>query len=289
MKQVVVISGKGGTGKTSLIASFISLAEDCVICDCDVDAADLHILLDPEITNEEDFRSLEVAEIDDDLCNRCGLCEDHCRFRAITECRVDPMKCEGCGVCRLVCPLNAVTMHPKSVGKIFTSRTRYGAFIHGRLNPGSANSGKMVTRIRQMAEQEAEKRHGDLILIDGSPGIGCPVISSITGSDMVLVVTEPTLSGIHDLERVITLIEHFRIDCAVIVNKYDINVSNVETIENRCSRHDIPVIGKIPYSTIFTKSLVAGKPLVEYTRNGASRFIKHVWRQTCELLNEKGS
>ena len=284
MKQVVVLSGKGGTGKTLLIASFISLTRDCVICDCDVDAADLHLLLDPEIIKEEDFCTLEQAEIDRKVCIQCGLCEEHCRFLAIKDCRVDPMKCEGCGVCQLVCPLNAVTTHPKSVGKVFTSRTRYGAFIHGRLNPGSSNSGKMVTRIRQIAEREAEKQQADIILIDGSPGIGCPVISSVTGSDMVLVVTEPTLSGIHDMERVIALTEHFGIECSVIVNKYDINESNVEKIENFCSEHCVPITGKIPYNRIFTEAIIVAKPLVEFTQNGVSRYVEHAWRRSCELL-----
>ena len=284
VKEIVVISGKGGTGKTSLIASFISLAGNCVISDCDVDAADLHILLHPDIKKEEEFYALEIADIDEQVCDKCGQCVENCRFNAITDYRVDPKKCEGCAVCQIVCLPNAISMHPKSVGKIYTSETRYGKFIHGKLEPGSSNSGRMVAKLREMAKREAEKSHTNLILIDGSPGIGCPVISSITGTDMVLAVAEPTLSGIHDLKRVLALTEHFKTNCSIIINKCDINEVNCEFIENLCKQHNMPLLGKIPYSISFTKSIIAGKPLVEYAGNGVSGKVEEIWEKARELF-----
>ena len=282
MKQLAIISGKGGTGKTSLIASFVSLAGTSVISDCDVDAADLHILLNPGITKDEDFYALEIAKIDENLCTRCRLCEQHCRFDAIADFHVDPMKCEGCGVCQFICPENAVFTYFKTVGKVFTSETKYGEFIHGRLNPGSTNSGKMVTRIREMAQEKAKENNIDLILIDGSPGIGCPVIASITGVDMVLIISEPTLSGIHDLKRVIALTEHFKVKSSIIINKFDINEVNCRFIEDLCDQHGIPLLGKIPFDTVFTESMIAGVPLVEYAQNDISDIVTTIWHKVCE-------
>ena len=287
MKQLAIISGKGGTGKTSLIASFVSLAGPCATCDCDVDAADLHILLNPRIKIEEDFNALELAEIDKDLCTRCGLCEQNCRFHAIKDFHVDPMKCEGCGVCQFICPENAVSTHPKTVGKIFTSETKYGEFFHGRLNPGSTNSGKMVTSIREMARKQAEVNNRDLILIDGSPGIGCPVIASITGVDMIVVVSEPTLSGIHDLKRVISLSEYFEIKISIIINKFDINEDNSRIIERLCNQQGILLLGKIPFDTVFTESMIAGVPLVEYIQNDVSNIVINIWYKVCEEIERK--
>ena len=239
----------------------------------------MHILLSPRIVYEERFYALEVAEINESLCTRCKLCEQHCRFQASAHCQVDPGKCEGCGVCSFVCPETAISTYPKSVGKIINSETRYGEFIHGRLEPGSTNSGKMVTRIRELAYKKAEEKQTDLILIDGSPGIGCPVIASITGVDMVLVVAEPTLSGIHDLKRVIGLTEQLRVRCSVIINKFDINESNCGTIEDICSQHDLPLLGKIPFSTLFTDSMVAGLPLVEYADGNISVVVGNIWEK----------
>ncbi len=236
MKQLTVISGKGGTGKTTLTAAFASLAENAVIADCDVDAADMHLILKPKILEKEDYCGLEIARIDPELCIECGKCREFCRYGAVNEnFEVDPYGCEGCAVCTIVCPKGAVSMEKRVSGQAFSSETRFGPMAHARLGIGEEASGKLVSVVRSNAKKLAEQYHKDLIVIDGPPGTGCSAIAAITGTDLVLVVSEPTVSGIHDLKRVLELTVHFMIPTVVCINKYDINEENTQLIENFCA------------------------------------------------------
>jgi MinD superfamily P-loop ATPase len=278
MKQLTVLSGKGGTGKTTITASFAALAR-VVVADCDVDAPDLHMLLHPQIIETKEFKGSKLAVIDETKCTGCGLCREKCSFDAITEnVKVDPFACEGCGVCTIVCPLNAIVLTEKICGHAYISKTKYGFMSHALLSPGESNSGKLVALVRQNAKMLAEKEHADLILIDGSPGIGCPVIASVTGVDAALVVTEPTMSGIHDLERVLLLVKHFKVRPLVCINMYDINKDNTAKIGKFCRKNGIDVVGKIPFNQIVTEAMVRGKTVVEYSpRNEASKEIRDMW------------
>jgi len=279
MKQLTVLSGKGGTGKTTLTASFAVLAKKAVLADCDVDAPDLHMLLHPEIIRTQEFRGSKLAIIDDAKCTECGLCTEECRFDALTEdMKVDPIACEGCGVCTLVCPVNAVRLNERISGHAYISETKVGFMAHALLSPGESNSGKLVTIVRHNAKILAEKEHADLIIIDGSPGIGCPVIASVTGVDAGLVVTEPTMSGIHDLKRVLQLLRHFNVQPFVCINMHNINSDNTEKITSFCIENEIELVGKIPFNSIVTEAMVDGKPVVEYSpKNEVSREIVQIW------------
>jgi MinD superfamily P-loop ATPase len=227
MKQLSILSGKGGTGKTTLTASFAVLAKNAVVADCDVDAPDLHLLLHPEVIKQQEFTGSKIAVINKKKCLDWGMCRERCRVNAITaDLKVDPIACEGCGVCTVVCPSNAVTLTDRNSGYAYLSKTKYGFMSHALLNPSEGNSGKLVTLVRQNAKILAEQKNSDLIIIDGPPGIGCPVIASVTGVDAGLVVTEPTMSGIHDLKRALQLLEHFSVTPLVCVNMYDINMNN---------------------------------------------------------------
>ncbi|MGD0645254.1 MAG: (4Fe-4S)-binding protein [Candidatus Bathyarchaeia archaeon] len=266
MKQLTILSGKGGTGKTSITASFAVLAKNAVVADCDVDAPDLHMLLHPEVTKAQEFMGSKVAIIDKAKCIECCLCREKCNFGAITsDLEVDVIACEGCGVCRVGCSVGAIALAPRVSGKAFISKTKYGFMSHALLFPGGSNSGKLVTLVRQNAKILAEKESCGLIIIDGSPGIGCPVIASITGVDAALVVTEPTLSGIHDLERVLKLLDHFNVAPFVCINMYDVNTGNTNEILSFCKENGIEVVGTIPFSSEVTQAMVNGKTIVEYS------------------------
>ena len=268
MKQLTVISGKGGTGKTTLTAAFAHLADNPVIADCDVDAADLHLLLAPQHIKQEPFWGNQLASIDEEQCSRCGLCEEICRFGAIRSFHVDHTSCEGCGVCAYVCPEKAVSMKERLSGQWFISDTKEGPMVHAKLGIAAENSGKLVSLVRQAAKDLAEQEKRNIIIIDGPPGIGCPVIASIGGVDLVLVVTEPTLSGIHDLKRILEVAEHFGIKAYVCINKFDINPENAQLIADYCREKGHEVIGEIPYDSAVTKAMINGLSVVEYPCNG---------------------
>jgi len=286
MKQLTVLSGKGGTGKTTITASFAVLAKNAVVADCDVDAPDLHMLLHPEIIKTQEFKGSKLAVIDKAKCVECGLCRGKCRFDAITEdFTVDPISCEGCGVCTVICPVNAIELTERISGHAYISKTKYGFMAHAMLNPSESNSGKLVTLVRQNARILTEKENCDLIIIDGPPGIGCPVIASVTGVDAGLVVTEPTMSGIHDLERALQLLKHFNVQPFVSVNMYDINKDNAEKIVGFCEENGIKVAGKITFNPIVTEAMVNGKPIVEYAPGSAvTKEIEQIWKNLVSAL-----
>ena len=293
MKELVVISGKGGTGKTSIMAAFASLAKNKVLCDADVDAADLHLLTDPEIKKLYDFQGGGIAVIDPDKCTQCGLCRELCRWEAISEqFEVDSIECEGCGVCVDFCPEQAIEFPLSTCGQWFISDTRFGPMVHARLGIAEENSGKLVTLIRQEAKKLAEKNKLDLIITDGPPGVGCPVIASIGGATALLIVTEPTVSGLHDMERVAQLADHFKVPAMVCVNKFDLNTDQTQAIEKLAKEKNMTVLERIPFDPIFTKSMVQGKTIFEYnTESITGQAVKQVWRKIIESpeMNEKGN
>jgi MinD superfamily P-loop ATPase len=285
LKQITVLSGKGGTGKTSLVGSLAALTKKTVMTDCDVDAPDLHLLLKPEILQTQEFKASRVAVMDEEKCIQCGKCEELCRFNAIEKLVIDPILCEGCGVCAYVCPVEAIELRERISGYAFISRTKYGPMSHARLNPGEENSGKLVSLVRQNAKQVAENENCELIINDGPPGIGCPVIAAVGGVDIGLIVVEPSLSGIHDMERALGLLSHFKIASLVCVNKYDINEENTDRIVEFCRSNGVEVVGRIPFDPLVTEAMVAGKSIVEYSpKSRVSEAIAELWKQTLENI-----
>jgi MinD superfamily P-loop ATPase len=295
VKELVVISGKGGTGKTSIAAAFACLAQNAVLADCDVDAADLHLVLLPTVRQQSDFSGGKKASINASKCIGCGKCADMCRFEAIhlngqaneivqKTYTVDPFSCEGCKVCVEFCPVNAISFEPAINGKWFISDTRFGPMIHAKLGIAEENSGKLVTLIRQKAKEIAAEQKRAYLIIDGSPGIGCPVIASITGADLVLVVTEPTLSGKHDLERVAELTKTFGIETMVCINKYDINPRMSDVISEEARKRGLKVIGAIPYDESFTKAQIMRATVIEYTSGYIAEKVKALWREVVYAL-----
>jgi MinD superfamily P-loop ATPase len=287
MKQLTILSGKGGTGKTTLTASLAVLAKNAVLADCDVDAPDLHMLLHPEVIKTQEFKGSKLAVIDKTKCDNCGFCREKCRFDAITEAiKVDPIACEGCGVCAAICPVDAITMTERVSGYAYISKTKYGFMAHALLSPGEANSGKLVTLVRQNARILSEKENSDLIIIDGPPGIGCPVIASVTGVDVGLVVTEPTMSGIHDLQRALQLLAHFSVTPLVCVNMYDINKENTSKISSFCKENSIKVVGRVPFNPKVTEAMVNGKTIMEYApESDVAKEIENIWKSCQDSFN----
>ncbi len=277
MREVVVLSGKGGTGKTSIVGSLAALAKGKVLADCDVDAADLHLLLSPSVKQENEFWSGQVACIDEAKCTQCELCQELCRFDAIKDYKVDQVACEGCGFCSHICPVEAITMRENMSGHWFVSDTKYGPLVHARLGIAQENSGKLVAQVRQQARRIAQERGLEYIISDGPPGIGCPVISSLSGAGLALMVAEPTLSGIHDLERVLGVCRHFGVPATVCINKYDLNEENTRRIEDYCQSQGIGLAAKIPFDNAVTEAIVCGVPVVEYADGRVSREIKGLW------------
>ena len=279
MKKITVISGKGGTGKTSLVGCFASLAGDkAVLVDGDVDAANLSLITRPELLEEHEFWASKVAEINLEACDDCGLCLELCRFDAISGGNaVDPVACEGCGFCYHTCPYGAITMNDRLSGKWFVSQTPYGSLVHARLGIAEENSGKLVTTIRYKGEELAESEKKDYLIIDGPPGIGCPVIAALSGVDAALIVTEPTVSGIHDLERVLAVCRHFGVEASVCINRHDLGEEQSRTIEEYCLRENVPLAGKIPFDQAFVRSMIEGVPVVDYVDGMLEEKINEVW------------
>lgn len=279
MRELVIVSGKGGTGKTSLTAAFATLAGHGVLCDADVDAADLHLLMQPQVRQRHDFIGGGKAVIDKERCTSCGLCRDLCRFAAITsDFRVESLHCEGCGVCVDLCPAAAIDFPLQICGQWFISDTRFGSMVHARLGIAQENSGKLVSLVRKEARRVAEEQGSDLILTDGPPGIGCPVIAALGGATALLLVVEPTVSGIHDMERVVDLAAHFRLPGMVCINKYDLNLDNTIAIEEMARRRKLAVVGRIPFDAAFVKAMVAGKTLVEFgERTALHTLLDEIW------------
>jgi len=294
MKELVVISGKGGTGKTSIAAAFASLATNAVIADCDVDASDLHLLLEPEVEESGSFVGGFLAGIAPEVCTGCGACHEACRFYAIrkegcngeTIYTVDPLSCEGCGVCKIVCEENAVELTEAVNGQWFVSKIRYGAMAHARLGMAEENSGRLVTLTRKKAERLNAERDNEQNLIDGSPGTGCPVIASLTGARYALVVTEPTVSGIHDMRRILELTEFLDIPTGVVVNKWDINPEISDEIREGALEAGAEFLGKLPYDERITQAQMQKQTIVEYAPDcEVSRAIKKLWAQIREVTS----
>ena len=295
MKELIVISGKGGTGKTSIVAAFAALAKNAVLADCDVDAADLHLVLEPKVKQTNDFSGGKQASIITEKCIGCGKCQDMCRFDAIDfngegndvvdkTFTIDPISCEGCKVCVEFCPMDAIEFNDHTNGRWFVSDTRFGPMVHAKLGIAEENSGKLVTVIRQEARRIAQEQKREVLIVDGSPGIGCPVIASITAADLVLVVTEPTLSGKHDLDRVSKLTASFGIETLVCVNKADVNPQITDQIGEDAQKRGLKVIGKIAYDEAFTKAQIIKASVVEYTGGAITEQIKALWRQVTYAL-----
>jgi len=281
MRELVIISGKGGTGKTSLTAAFAALAENSILCDADVDAADLHLLMQPEIRQRSDFMGGGKAYINPDACTGCGVCLDLCRFGAITDrFQVDLIRCEGCGVCVDFCPVTAIDFPVQRCGEWYISDTRFGPMVHARLGIAEENSGKLVSLVRKEARKLAEEQQCDMIITDGPPGIGCPVIASIGGATALVIVVEPTVSGLHDMERVVELAAHFRVPGMVCVNKYDLNTEMTEAIERLALQHNIALLGRVPFDPVFTHAMVAGKNIFEFGQQGPTHErVRAAWEK----------
>ncbi|MDD5456270.1 MAG: P-loop NTPase [Candidatus Margulisbacteria bacterium] len=282
MKQITVISGKGGTGKTTLTACLSQIAKNIVVADCDVDAADLHLLLFPKIKEKYNFFSGKAYKIDTNECIKCNKCRELCRFNAINDnFTINRIPCDGCGACYYVCPVSAISETENCAGVYYISSTENSIpMIHASLHTAEDNSGKLVAQVRKEAKKKAEGTNANYILIDGPPGIGCPVNAAIVGVDLALIVTEPTLSGIHDLKRIIQIAKYFNVKSMVIVNKYDINLKNTEEIENICHEQGLKCIAKIPYDEIVVKSLVAGKVITEFAPDHEiNTIIKKIWEE----------
>ena len=285
MKEIVIISGKGGTGKTSITASFAYLGgKNVIVADCDVDAADMHLLMQPDLGKAEDFYSGVLAEIDQEKCIKCGKCAEVCRWDAIpvidNKYVVQPLDCEGCGYCALVCPTDTISMNEQNVGKWFLSNVKTGTkMVHAKLGIGAENSGKLVAKVKNEAKAIAEKEGTEIIIVDGSPGIGCPVVSSLSGASYVVLVTEPSVSGIHDLKRVYELVKKFGIKAGCIINKADINTNKTSDIHKFLEDEKIDFIASIPYDENFTKAMTMGKTIVEYDDGNIKHILEESWKK----------
>ncbi|MBN2705211.1 MAG: ATP-binding protein [Deltaproteobacteria bacterium] len=292
MKELTIISGKGGTGKTTVTAAFATLAKNKILADCDVDAADLHLILEPEEISSADFIGGRSPVLNQDKCIACGECRRLCRFDAIdfsadTGYTINSFACDNCGLCAYVCPENAISMVESINGRWFISATRAGKMVHARLGIGEDNSGKLVTLVRRQSRRLALQEKLELQINDGPPGIGCPVTAAITGVDLVLIVTEPTLSGIHDMERVHELCRHFDIPAMVCVNRFDLNLVNTERIRAYCAKNELPLVGEIPLDTVVNRAQVARQSIVEYDCGLINQIVREMWRKVEMALQEK--
>lgn len=289
MRELILLSGKGGTGKTTVAASFAHLAERKVMVDADVDAANLELVLSPQVKEKHEFRGGKVAIIEPALCTACERCAEVCRFQAVQQREgkylIDPIACEGCAVCYYECPSEAIHLEEPVSGHWFISDTSYGPLVHAQLRPAQENSGKLVTIVKQEARQLALAQGCDLIIVDGPPGIGCPVIATTAGADLALLVTEPTVAGVHDLERILSTVAHFGVPPLVCINKYDINPQVSQAIAEDCAARDLPLIGSIPFDQAVTEAMVQGRSVVSYSRSPASQAIERLWKETKRFLD----
>ncbi|WP_167608184.1 4Fe-4S binding protein [Maribellus sediminis] len=283
MKEITILSGKGGAGKTSVTAALASITGNTVFCDNDVDAADLHLIFEPEIKEKHKFSSGSIATIDPDICTNCGLCESSCRFNAIHPNDedlpvVNPFQCEGCRLCERICPANAISTEENFNNNWYVSDTRFGKMVHAKMGPGEENSGKLVSRIRERAREIAGEIQAEFIISDGPPGIGCSAISSVTGTDVVLLVIEPTISGLHDAKRLVELVESFNIPMFATINKYDINTDVSAKVERYLKSKQIQVLGRLPFDEKMVESMVHKKSVIEYAPDSPiSKEIRTVW------------
>lgn len=286
MRQLVITSGKGGTGKTTVTAGFLALVWRAVSADADVDAPNLHLLLRPKVLEEKGFKGAKTVVKDPELCTECGKCEEHCRFQAIQNLTPDPFRCEGCGVCAYVCPVGALKLEEVETGRSIVSRTKYGPFSHARLYIGAEASGKLVTEVRKNAEKLGQSER--LMIIDGPPGIGCPVIASLSGTDLALIVTEPSVSGLHDLERILGVTRHFGVEALVCINKYDLSPEMCDEIARYCTQESIDLVGKIPFDPDLLKVVKQGRFLESLLQTKAGDVIENVWEIVKERLFSGG-
>jgi MinD superfamily P-loop ATPase len=297
MRQLVVLSGKGGTGKTTITAAIAHLASretSLVLADADVDAANLELLLSPTRKEQHTFMAGQLAAIDDELCTGCGTCEAVCRFDAVHPSdepgqlvfRVDATACEGCAACHYQCPEEAIRMEPRRSGRWFRSETRFGPLLHAHLFAGEENSGKLVTLVKQQARDLARRTGRELVLVDGPPGIGCPVIAAVSGADLALMVTEPSVSGIHDLRRALAAARRFRVPSLVVINKADLNSQAVGTLEEMCATEGVDLVGRVPYDPVVTEAMVHGEPVTAYTDGTMREILTRVWGRTRVRLLE---
>jgi MinD superfamily P-loop ATPase len=291
MKEITILSGKGGAGKTSVAAALASLAKNTVFCDNDVDAADLHLIFNPKIQETHKFDSGSKAEINPGICTNCGLCEEYCRFDAIHQNsgnlpEVNIFQCEGCRLCERICPVQAITIHQNFNNQWFVSETRFGPLVHAKMGPGEENSGKLVTEIRQKAKETALAQKANFVINDGPPGIGCSAIASVTGTDVVLLIIEPTVSGLHDAKRLVQLVENFKIPLFAIINKFDINIEFTKNVEDYLAEKSIPLIGKIPFTTAMVESMIAEKTIVEFhPKSEISLTFNGIWKKLMQVIS----
>jgi MinD superfamily P-loop ATPase len=285
MKEIVVISGKGGTGKTFLVSSLAVIIPNKVILDCDVDAANLYLILKHKVTKEKDFPGVQKPVIDYSKCNKCRLCKKLCRFNAIDEeIVIKEELCEGCGVCALACPQGAITMKDETNGRIYYGDSKYGEFVYARLEIGAENSGKLVSVVREKGRDIAFENKRDFVLTDGPPGIGCPLISSLTGADFALIVTEPTYSGISDMQRVISVCQHFKIRVGIVLNKYDLNLKRAKEVQNFAEYNGFYFLGRIPFSKKVVNAITQSQPYPEIYEDEITGEIKNIWQRLVSIL-----
>jgi len=282
--EIAVISGKGGTGKSSISAAFATLSEEVVLADCDVDAANLYLLFNPTHEEDEVFISGQKAVIDYKICTNCGICLEYCRFDAISvsEGRVEisEISCDGCVLCSRICPVTAIKMIPSDKSRLITGSFRNGKMVYGRLAPGEENTGKLVNMVREKAKKLSEKYSIKTIILDGPPGIGCPVISTITGADKVVIVTEPTISGLHDMQRALDIVRKFSLKAYVIINKFDLNSSMSNEIQRWCKENGVTVAGKLAFDPDMVEAMVQGKSITEFNPDlKISIAIKKIWNK----------
>jgi MinD superfamily P-loop ATPase len=299
MKQLIILSGKGGTGKTIITAAFAhlasqgNLADQVILADADVDAANLELILQPRLGEKQDFKGGKKAIIEQETCLICGDCKAVCRFDAINyidgHFMVDPIACDGCAACVYQCPTESIAMHEQVVGKFYMSESRYGPLFHANLFPGQDNSGKLVTLVKQRARLQALEENRQLILVDGPPGIGCPVISTISGADLALIVAEPTKAGVQDMQRVLQTVQHFGVRAMVCINKADIYPEGAEEIEKFCFERGIEIVGRIPFDLTVASAMVSGEAVTAFRPEAPSSVaIVAVWHQVIQSLEMMG-